>query len=138
MSRAPAIRSYDPAIFARLLFGADADGPAQYDRMTVGRLMFEEAVGLLPQRLTASELAMKIVTDGNDIREMETAHAAIGDLQRSQLIRYRQQGLVEPTLVAVCTHALLTARRPYEVARQARRQGASASRGLPARDGATE
>lgn len=102
-------RRYDSALLARLLFGADPAGIAQYDRATVARLMFEEAVELLPQRLTASELSMRIVLNPDDAREMETACAAIGDLLRARLIRRRQRGLVEPTLVAVCTHVLLTA-----------------------------
>lgn len=79
--------------------------------------MFEEAIGLLPHRLTASELSMRIVMNSEDVREMEATDAAICDLQRSRLIRHRQRGLVEPTLVAVCAHALLTARRPYQAAR---------------------
>lgn len=115
-----ATRKYDPATFARLLFGADAAGPAEYDRATVARLLFEEAVELLPNRLSASELSMRIVLNSEDVREVETAGEAICDLQRSGLIRHRRQGLMEPTLVAVCAHALLTARRPYRAARQRR------------------
>lgn len=92
---------------------ADALSSPKYDPEVVERVVLEEAIDLHPQRLTAPELALRIVTNPDDRMEMETAIQAIRELRRSGLLRYRDDDeVVEPTPSALRAHALLACPNP--------------------------
>lgn len=86
----------------------DALSSPKFDPAVVERAVLEEVIDLHPQRLTAPELALRIVADPDDRIEVETATQAIRELRRSGLLRYRNDDeLVEPTHSALRAHALL-------------------------------
>lgn len=83
--------------------------PPKYDLDVVAQVLLEEAVELHPRCLTARELALRIVADADDVREVETAGEAIRDLRQSGLFRYQDdEGVVQPTGAALRAVALLT------------------------------
>jgi hypothetical protein len=83
--------------------------PPKYDLDVVAQVILEEAVELHPQCLTVRELALRIVADAGDPREVETAVEAIGDLRESGLFRCQDgEGVVQPTRAALRAVALLT------------------------------
>jgi hypothetical protein len=69
--------------------GAHRTSSPAYDADLVERAVLEEVIGLLPARLTVSELSLRIVADPEDCREAEAVAQAICDLRRSGLLRYR-------------------------------------------------
>ncbi len=74
-------------------------------------MILVEVVEQHPLRLTIGELAGRIVADPDDVTEVETARAAIRDLRRATLVRYRNEDeLVEPTQAAIRVYQLLSAR----------------------------
>jgi hypothetical protein len=76
--------------------------PPKYDPELVECVVLEEVLRLHPERLTVTELSLKIVGDPEDDLEAETAIGAIHNLRASGLVRYRNDDrLVEPI------HALL-------------------------------
>jgi hypothetical protein len=82
--------------------------PPEYNPKLVERVILQEAVDLHPQRLTVRELALRIVIDPDDAREIETAVSAICSLKRMGLIDYRHdEKLVKPTFAALHAHELL-------------------------------
>jgi hypothetical protein len=84
--------------------------PPEYDLAIVGQVILVEVVERHPARLTVDELALRIVSDPDDEREVETATEAVRDLRRACLVRYRNDDkLVEPTQAALRAHELLTA-----------------------------
>lgn len=84
------------------------DTPPKYDVATVEAVILEEAAELHPQRLTAGELTLKIVSDPEDERETETAAQAIRGLREFGLFKDRDDEIVEPTPAALLAVALLT------------------------------
>jgi hypothetical protein len=88
--------------------GADATTPPKYNPAVVAQVILEEAVELHPERLTARELSLRIITDPGDRREVETATQAIRDLKQSGLFGEGDaDGVVEPTPAALHAVALL-------------------------------
>jgi hypothetical protein len=82
--------------------------PPKYNPRLVERVILELAVRVHPRRLAVDELAMKIVCDPDDIREVETAVWAIHQLRESGLFDFADgDQLVEPTRAALRAHALL-------------------------------
>lgn len=83
--------------------------PPKYNLDVVAQVILEEAVELHPQCLTVRELALRIVADAGDVREVETAVEAIRDLRQAGLFRCRDgEGVVQPTSAALRAVALLT------------------------------
>ncbi len=86
---------------------AGVAGPPKYNPELVAQVILEEAIELYPQRLTVGELSLRIVSDPDDGREVETASEAICDLRRSGLFRYRNDDqVVEPTHAAFSAAAI--------------------------------
>jgi hypothetical protein len=83
--------------------------PPKYNLALVKQVVLDDVIELYPQRLTVAELALRIVSDPDDSREVEIVAEAIRDLRRSGLFRYRNHDqVVEPTHAALEAHALLT------------------------------
>jgi hypothetical protein len=88
---------------------ADTTTSPKYDSARVAQVILFELIEHHPIRLTIDELALRIVADPDDSREVETARHAIRDLRRACLVRYRNDDrLVEPTQAALCAYALFT------------------------------
>lgn len=81
--------------------------PPQYDLAIVEAVILEVAAELHPQRLTAEELSLRIVSDPKDAREIETATQAICNLREFGLFSGRNDEIVEPTQAALRACALL-------------------------------
>ncbi|MGC1853653.1 MAG: hypothetical protein WA687_14615 [Solirubrobacterales bacterium] len=82
--------------------------PPKYKARPVERVILQEAIELHPQQLTVGALALRIVADPSDRREVQTATRAIRSLRQVGLIDYRADDeLVEPTPAALHAHALL-------------------------------
>lgn len=82
--------------------------PPEYDIAIVEAVILQEAAELHPRHLTASDLAMRIVSDPNDKREVETATQAIQGLREFSLFSDRGDEVVVPTPAALRAVALLT------------------------------
>ncbi len=80
----------------------------KYDVAIVEAAILEVAAELHPQNLTARELSLKIVSDADDAREVETAGQAIRNLREFGLFADRDDEIVEPTPAALRACALLT------------------------------
>lgn len=81
-----------------------------YDLEIVTQATLTEVIEQHPLRLTVDELALRIVNNPGDYREVEIAIEAIDDLRRAGVVRYHSDDrLVEPTQAAMRTHELLTA-----------------------------
>jgi len=87
---------------------SDARVPPKYDVVTVEAVILEVAAELHPQHLTAADLSLRIVSDSDDSREVETAAEAIRNLREFGLFRVREDGVVQPTQAAVRACTLLT------------------------------
>ena len=88
--------------------GADSAAPPKYNPEVVAQVILEEAVELHPERLTARELSLKIISDPDDAKEVETAAQAIRNLRKFGLFSDRDDEIVEPTQAALRAVALLT------------------------------
>lgn len=87
---------------------ADSATPPKCDPEQVELAVLEEAIELHPQRLTVEELALRVAVDPDDDWEAKAVTAAIRDLRRSGLLRYRDDDrVVEPTHAALRAAALL-------------------------------
>jgi hypothetical protein len=86
---------------------ADRDTPPKYDLAIVESAILEIAAELHPRHLTARELSLRIVSDADDRREVETAAQAIRNLREFSLFRDRDDEIVEPTQAALRAVALL-------------------------------
>ncbi|HET9163906.1 MAG TPA: hypothetical protein VFN89_10775 [Solirubrobacterales bacterium] len=75
---------------------------------TVEAVILEVAAELHPQNPTANEVALTIIGDPDDAREVETAARAIRGLRESGLFKVRDDEIVEPTPAALRAVALLT------------------------------
>ena len=82
--------------------------PPQYSVAVVEAAILEVAAELHPENLTAKELSLKIISDADDTREVETAAQAIRGLREFGLFANREDEVVEPTLAALRAVALLT------------------------------
>jgi hypothetical protein len=82
--------------------------PPKYIVATVEAVILEVAAELHPQNPTAKELALKIIGDPDDAREVETAAQAIQGLREFGLFADRDDEIVEPTPAALRAVALLT------------------------------
>ena len=85
----------------------DRDTPPKYDLAIVESVILEVAAELHPRHLTARELSLRIVSDADDRREVETAAQAIRNLREFGLFRDRDDEIVEPTPAALRAVALL-------------------------------
>ena len=86
----------------------DSETPAKYDVAVVEAVILEVAAELHPQHLSAEDLALRIVTDPKDKRELATAAHAIRNLREFGLFSDRDEEIVEPTQAALHAVALLT------------------------------
>jgi hypothetical protein len=82
------------------------DTSPQYDVAIVEAVILEVAAELHPQSLTAKELALKIISDPDDAKEVETAARAIRGLCESGLLSDGDGETVQPTPAALRACAL--------------------------------
>lgn len=81
--------------------------PPKYALAKVEAVILEEAAELHPKHLTARDLLLRIVSDPDDNREVETATHAIRNLKEFGLFSARDDEIVEPTQPALRAYALL-------------------------------
>jgi hypothetical protein len=81
--------------------------PPKYNVEIVEAAILEVAAELHPEHLSEDELSLKIVSDPNDRREVETAAQAIRGLREFGLFKDRDDENVEPTPAALRAFALL-------------------------------
>jgi hypothetical protein len=86
----------------------DRETPPQYDVAKVEAVILQVAAELHPQNLTARDLALRIVGNANDTREINTATQAIKGLREFGLFAARDDEIVEPTTAALRACDLLT------------------------------
>jgi hypothetical protein len=86
----------------------DSNTPPKYNLMIVESAVLEIAAELHPEHLSAAELSLRIVSDTDDEREVETAAQAIRNLGDLGLLCYPDDEIVEPTPAALRAVALLT------------------------------
>jgi len=84
------------------------DTSPKYNVAIVEAVILEVAVELHPENLTAKELSLRIISDADDAREVETAARAIQGLREFGLFSARDDEIVEPTPAALRACALLT------------------------------
>jgi hypothetical protein len=86
----------------------DSETPPKYNVATVETVILQVAAEMHPRNLTAKELALRIVSDADDTREVETAAQAIRNLREFGLFVGREDEIVQPTPAALRACALLT------------------------------
>jgi len=86
----------------------DADISPNYDVAKVEAVILEIAAELHPEHLSTGGLLLKIVSDPDDAREIETGVQAIRNLREFGLFADREDEMVEPTPAALRAVALLT------------------------------
>jgi hypothetical protein len=86
----------------------DADTSPKYDVAVVEAVILEVAAELHPQNLTVKELALRIISDADDTREVETAAQAIRGLREFGLFANGDGEIVVPTPAGLRAVALLT------------------------------
>jgi hypothetical protein len=79
----------------------------KYDVPIVEAVILEVAAELHPEHLSQGELSLKIVSDPDDSRELETAAQAIRGLREFGLFKVRDDEIVEPTPAALRAASLL-------------------------------
>jgi hypothetical protein len=79
-----------------------------YDVAIVEAVILEIAAELHPEHLSASDLTLKIVSDPDDGKEVETVFQAIRNLRKVGLFHDRDDEIVEPTQAGLRAVALLT------------------------------
>lgn len=84
-----------------------ADLPPKYNVATVEAVILELAAELHPDNLTATDLSLKIVSNADDTREVETADQAIRGLREFGLFADHDDEIVEPTPAGLRAVALL-------------------------------
>ena len=84
------------------------DTSPNYNVAIVEAVILEVAAELHPQNLTAKELALRIISDADDTREVETAARAIRGLREFGLFADREDEIVQPTPAGLRAVALLT------------------------------
>lgn len=83
------------------------DDPSRYNRTIVEGRMLEVAGERNPSHFTEDELIGEIVADRADEDEVDTARRAIAGLREFDLVRPREDGIVELTSEALRAAALL-------------------------------
>jgi hypothetical protein len=83
------------------------DPSPHYNVAIVEAVILEVAAELHPQNLTAKELALKIISNADDAREVETAAQAIRGLREFGLFADREDEIVQPTPAALRACVLL-------------------------------
>ena len=86
----------------------DRNTPPKYNVAIVEAVILEVAAELHPEHLSADELSLKIISDPDDGRELETATQAIRGLREFGLFKVRDDEIVEPTPAGLRAVALLT------------------------------
>jgi hypothetical protein len=78
---------------------------AQYNLAQMETLILEVVATLDPVRLSATDLMLKIVSDSDDDREIETAGQAIRSLREFGVLVDRNDEIVEliPAVLHTCT-----------------------------------
>jgi hypothetical protein len=84
------------------------DTSPNYNVAIVEAVILEVAAELHPQNLTAKELALRIISDADDTREVETAAQAIRGLREFGLFADGDGEIVMPTPAGLRAVALLT------------------------------
>jgi hypothetical protein len=84
------------------------DTSPNYNVAIVEAVILEVAAELHPQNLTAKELALRIISDPDDTREVETAAQAIRGLREFGLFSDGDGEIVMPTPAGLRACALLT------------------------------
>jgi hypothetical protein len=79
-----------------------------YNVAIVEAVILEVAAELHPENLTAKDLSLKVISDADDTREVETAAQAIRGLREFGLFADRDDEIAEPTPAALRACALLT------------------------------
>jgi hypothetical protein len=87
--------------------GAASPTPPKYNVAIVEAVILAVAAELHPEHLSAGGLSLRIVSDPDDSREVETAAQAIRNLREFGLFSDRDDGIVEPTQAALRALALL-------------------------------
>lgn len=85
----------------------DSETPPKYNVAIVESVILEVAAELHPKHLTIRDLTLRIVSNPNDSREIETATHAIRNLREFGLFSNRDDETVEPTQAALRACALL-------------------------------
>lgn len=86
----------------------DSETPPKYNVAKVEAVILEVAAELHPEHLSTGGLLLKIVSNPEDVREIETGVQAIGNLREFGLFKERDDEIVEPTPAALRAVALLT------------------------------
>jgi hypothetical protein len=86
---------------------ADSKTPPKYNVAIVEPVILQMGAELHPRHLTARELSLRIVTNPDDKREIETAAQAIRNLCEFGLFKDRADEIVELTPTALHAVALL-------------------------------
>ncbi len=86
---------------------ADGGIPPKYNVAIVEAVLLEVAAEVHPQHLSAKELSLRIVSDPDDSREVETAAQAIRNLRELGLLCAQNDESVRPTPAALRAVALL-------------------------------
>lgn len=86
----------------------DRSIPPKYNVAIVEAVILEVAAELHPEHLPADELSLKIISNPDDGRELETAAQAIRGLREFGLFKVRDDEIAEPTAAALHAVALLT------------------------------
>jgi hypothetical protein len=85
---------------------SDSRTPPKYNTAIVESVMLEVAAELHPRHLTVRELSLRIVSDPDDSKEIETAAQAVRNLREFGLFSGRED-VVEPTPAALRAFVLL-------------------------------
>lgn len=83
------------------------DSAANYNVAIVETVILEVAAELHPENLSVGEISLKIISDADDTREVQTAAQAIRGLREFGLLANRDDEIVQPTLAALRAYALL-------------------------------
>jgi hypothetical protein len=81
--------------------------PPKYNVAIVEALLLEVAAELHPEKLAATDLSLRVISDADDDREVETANEAIRNLCESRLFAEHDDEIVEATPEALRAYALL-------------------------------
>ncbi|HEU4600052.1 MAG TPA: hypothetical protein VFS26_09905 [Solirubrobacterales bacterium] len=86
---------------------SDGETSTKYDVAIVEAVVLQVVAELHPEKLTGTELALEVVADRADARELATAARAIRNLRECGLLADRDDEIVEPTPAALRACALL-------------------------------
>jgi hypothetical protein len=86
----------------------DDKTPPKYDVAIVEAVILEVVAELHPEHLSVGELSLRILSEPDDSREVETVAQAIRNLREFGIFRNRDDEIVEPTQTALRAVTLLT------------------------------